>query len=59
MYENGTVLGAAAPTVLGAVILPNTGGNHTLFIVALTSVIVGSLIILTTVARMIAKRMYK
>jgi uncharacterized paraquat-inducible protein A len=54
----GSVLGGST-VAAGAVLLPNTGDNHVLFVVALTSVIVGSLIILTTVIRFIAKKVYK
>lgn len=56
MYES--ILGTST-VVAGAVLLPNTGDNHILFGVALTSVIVGSLIVLTTVIRFIAKKAYK
>jgi len=59
MYENGSVLGATTSTVLGAVVLPNTGENHALFFVALTSVIVGLAIIISTIVRIAAKKFYK
>jgi hypothetical protein len=50
---------AVVPTVAGIVILPDTGENHVLFVVALTSVVIGSLIVITTIIRMIAKKVYK
>jgi LPXTG-motif cell wall-anchored protein len=59
MSESGKVLGAGTGTGLGAIVLPNTGENHVLFVVALVSVIVGSAIILSTVARIVAKKLYK
>lgn len=59
MSESGKVLGAGTGTGLGAVVLPNTGENSVLFFVALISVIVGSAIILSTIARFAAKKFYK
>lgn len=57
MY-GGTVLGASTATA-GAIVLPNTGGNKALTVVALTSVIVGGVILLSMVVRLIAKKAYK
>ena len=59
MSETGKVLPAATGPVAGLIILPNTGENHVLFFVALTSIVVGSAIILTTVVRIVAKKFYK
>ncbi len=56
MYD---VLGTATPTVAGALILPNTGGNSVLKIVAYISIVVGSAILLTTAIRFIAKKFVK
>jgi hypothetical protein len=56
---NGGVLAPLIPTAAGIVILPDTGDNHVLFFVALTSVVIGSLIILTTIVRMVLKKVYK
>lgn len=47
------------PTVGGIALLPNTGDNKVLFFVSLLSITVGSLILLTTLARFAAKRYYK
>lgn len=55
MYESGAVLGATT-VVGGAVILPNTGGNQALAISAMVSIAVGAAIVISTVARIIAKR---
>jgi len=55
---NGSVLGATTTTA-GIAVLPNTGDNTLLFVVAITSVIIGLLIILTTVIRLIAKKIYR
>ena len=61
MYGSGNASGlsAALPTAAGVVVLPNTGDNHVLFFVALASVIIGSVIVITTIIRMIAKRVYR
>jgi hypothetical protein len=58
MYGSGSVLGASATTA-GILILPNTGSNTMLQVVAISSIVIGSLIILTTVIRLIAKKVYK
>ncbi len=52
-------IGGGGVTTAGIVILPNTGGSVALSIVAVTSIVIGSLIIVTTIARMIAKKAYK
>ena len=57
MYNTG-VLGVATTTA-GAVVLPNTGSNRTLMIVAAINVLVGSVIVITAVMRFVAKRAYK
>jgi hypothetical protein len=59
MYEGGKGGGGAAGIVGGAIVLPNTGGNVILQIVALTSIVVGSAIVLSTLIRLVAKRAYK
>ncbi len=56
MYQ--AVLGAAV-TVPAAVILPNTGGNSLLAATAIVSVLAGLAIIVTSVARMVAKKAHK
>ncbi len=55
----GKVLSASATTGVGAVVLPNTGGNVALTVAALTTVTVGGAILLSTVVRAIAKKAYK
>ncbi|HET6924857.1 MAG TPA: hypothetical protein VFH39_03450 [Candidatus Saccharimonadales bacterium] len=57
MYHK--VLGAVAPTGLGAVVLPNTGGNVALTVAAVTSLAIGGAILLSTVIRAVANRAYK
>lgn len=56
MYSE--VLGAGS-AVAGAVVLPNTGDNRTLMIVAAINVVVGSAIVITSVLRFVAKKAYK
>jgi hypothetical protein len=50
--------GGAAIVAGGAIVLPNTGGNVVLTIVALTSITVGTVILLSTLVRWIAKKAY-
>ncbi len=56
MYQ--AVLGAAV-TVPAAVVLPKTGGNGLLATTAIVSLIAGLAIIVTSVARMVAKKANK
>lgn len=58
MYTPGMGGGGASVTT-GAVLLPNTGGNVILQVVAVASILVGTAILLSTVARVVAKRAYK
>lgn len=58
MYGNGSVLGAST-ALAGVAILPNTGGNTAFYAVAVASIVIGSLIILSTIIRFIAKKVYK
>lgn len=55
----GKVLGASTVTGTGALVLPNTGGNTPLTIAAITTIVVGGAILLSTLARLVAKRAYK
>jgi LPXTG-motif cell wall-anchored protein len=57
MYTTG-VLGAATTTT-AAIVLPNTGSNHTMAIVAAISLIVGVAVMLSSAARLVAKKAYK
>lgn len=52
------VLGAATTTT-AAVVLPNTDGNRALAITAIISLAVGVVAIVTSVARMMAKKAHK
>lgn len=54
----GSVLGATT-TGAGVLVLPNTGGNSVLTIAAITSIVVGCAILVTSVARFVAKRAYR
>lgn len=54
----GNVLGVAT-TAGAAVVLPNTGSNRTMTIVAAITLVVGVTILASSVARMVAKRAYK
>ncbi len=55
----GQVLGASTVVGTGAVLLPNTGGSMPLTIAAITAIVVGSAVLLSTVVRFIAKKAYK
>lgn len=59
MYQAGLGGGGAAGVVGGAIILPNTSGNKFLLIVAISSIFIGLTIVVSTIARLIAKRAYK
>lgn len=48
MYEGGKGAGAV---VTGSVVLPNTGGNRVLTAIAVTSIAVGALIVVSTIVR--------
>lgn len=52
------VLGAATTTT-AAIVLPNTSGNRALAITALISLTVGAVAIVTSAARMVAKKAHK
>ncbi len=56
MYTNP--VGPVA-TVAGIAVLPNTGGNELLMVASLLTTLVGVAIVLSTVARQVAKRAYK
>lgn len=43
----------------GIALLPNTGGSQLLLVVAILSITVGSLILVSTAASIIAKKFYK
>jgi len=57
MY-GGKGSGGAASIVGGTIVLPNTNGHFILLIVALTSIVVGSVILLSILGRWIAKKAY-
>lgn len=57
MYEGGK--NGGLPIVTGSVILPNTGGNSALTAIAVTSIAVGAIIVITTIVRFAAKRLVK
>lgn len=54
MYEQP--IAGPVPVVAGGLLLPQTGGNILLTIVAVTAIAVGTVIIVTTLARAIASR---
>lgn len=58
MYEGGKGGGGAAGIVGGSIVLPNTGGNVILTIVSIASIVIGSAIVLSTIARLVAKKAY-
>lgn len=55
---NGSVLGVST-TAAGIAVLPNTSGNTVLFSIAMLSIVIGVLVILSTVVRMVVKKAYK
>jgi hypothetical protein len=46
------------PIAGGAVLLPNTGGNLLLTIVAITGIVLGTVIIVSSLARLVAKKAF-
>lgn len=53
MYEGGKGAGAV---VTGSVVLPNTGGNRVLTVLAVTSIAVGAVIVVSTLVRLAANK---
>jgi hypothetical protein len=51
--------GGLASIAGGAIVLPNTGGHLILVIVAITSIVIGSAIVLSVFGRWVAKKAYK
>ncbi len=58
MYGGGVVLGASAAAGAAAV-LPNTGNNTAMAVVATVSLAVGAIVTVTSLARLIAKKSFK
>lgn len=56
MYQG--VLGATTTTA-AAIVLPNTGSNRFLTVVATVSLVTGVIVMVSTAARMIAKKSIK
>lgn len=54
-----TGLLGAATTTTAAIVLPNTSGNKALAITAMISLTVGAVAVLTSAARMVAKKAHK
>jgi hypothetical protein len=52
------VLGAATTTT-AAIVLPNTSGNRAIAITAIISLVVGGVAIVTSAARIVAKKAHK
>jgi hypothetical protein len=50
--------GGLASIAGGAIVLPNTGGHLILAIVAITSIVIGSAILLSILGRWVAKKAY-
>lgn len=49
----------AGPVLGGGALLPNTGGNTILTIIAITAIAVGAAVMLSSVARVVAKKAFK
>lgn len=58
MYESHPGMGAGT-LVSGGVLLPNTGGNTLLTIVAVTSIVAGAAILVSTLVRVVAAKAVK
>lgn len=58
MYETSPK-DSVTPLVAGGAILPTTGGNTLLTIVAITSIVVGTAILVSTLVRAAAAKAYK
>lgn len=48
--------GAGCSVVSGCVLLPNTGGNTVLTVVAIAGITIGSAILVSTLVRFVAKK---
>ncbi len=61
MYEGGRGAGfvPVASTSAGVLILPNTGGSIALTVLSILLIAVGGLVIVSTAARFLAKKMFK
>lgn len=57
MYDAGKK--GVLPAVTGGLVLPNTGGNTFMTVIALTAIAVGVAILLTTAVRYAVKRSVK
>lgn len=53
MYEGGKGAGAV---ITGSVVLPNTGGNRALTAIAVTTIAVGAIIVVSTIIRFAVSR---
>ncbi len=53
MYQNPVV---PVATVAGIAVLPNTGGNEILTIASIATIVIGCAIMLSTIARQVAKK---
>lgn len=58
MYTPSPIVGPTT-VVTGLAVLPNTGGNPLLAVVAAVNLIIGVVLISTTVIRFLAKRAHK
>lgn len=57
MYGGGQV--GPAVTATAAIVLPNTGSNRLMAVIATISLVVGVVITVTSLARLVAKKAYK
>lgn len=55
MYDTGKVLGVGGLGG-GAIVLPNTGGNRILTVAAVTSIVLGVVVIASSVISYVAKK---
>ncbi len=55
----GGVVGGAGAATAAAVVLPNTGDNRVLMVVSAVTLVVGIAITVTTLARLVAKKVFQ
>ena len=58
MYEAGRGMGPVAAGVAGITMLPNTGAGEIFVVLSYVSTVVGMVILASTAARLIARRVY-
>lgn len=55
----GQILGASTVAGVGGILLPDTGSNMLLTVLSITAIAVGGAVLLSTVARAVAKKSFR